>query len=185
MSTLINEMLSLANLDAKRKNEEITSINLSKILNDLLLVFEVVIFEKGLLLEENISKDIFINGEKDQIKKLISILMDNAIKYTNSGGKITVNLNVDKTKTKLIVKNTGEGIAKEHLEKIFERFYRVDASRDRGTGGYGLGLSIAKSIVEDHKGKIYAESIIGESASFIVELPINNEKLKVDSNKLT
>ena len=111
--------------------------------------------------------------------------MDNAIKYTNSGGKITVNLNVDKTKTKLIVKNTGEGIAKEHLEKIFERFYRVDASRDRGTGGYGLGLSIAKSIVEDHKGKIYAESIIGESASFIVELPINNEKLKVDSNKLT
>ncbi|MFR4230679.1 MAG: ATP-binding protein [Clostridium sp.] len=68
----------------------------------------------------------------------------------------------------LVVKNTGEDIRKEHLEKIFERFYRVDDSRDRGTGGYGLGLSIAKTIVDDHKGKIYAESII----NFIVELPL-------------
>ena len=173
MSTLINEMLSLANLDAKRKNEEITSINLSKILNDLLLVFEVVIFEKGLLLEENISKDIFINGEKDQIKKLISILMDNAIKYTNSGGKITVNLNVDKTKTKLIVKNTGEGIAKELLEKIFERFYRVDKARSRDIGGTGLGLAITKHMVKSLGGNITVESILGIGSNFIVTIPVD------------
>ena len=172
MSTLINEMLSLANLDANRKKEERININLSKMLSDTLLVFEVVIFEKGLILEEDIVNDIFINGEKDQIKKLISILMDNAIKYTNDNGKILVYLKAERNKAKLIIKNTGEGIKKEHLEKIFERFYRVDDSRDRGTGGYGLGLSIAKAIVDDHKGKIHAESIINNETSFIVELPL-------------
>lgn len=105
--------------------------------------------------------------------------MDNAIKYTNKKGKIMVSLNIEKNKARLEVKNTGEGIEKEHLEKIFERFYRVDNSRDRGTGGYGLGLSIAKAIVEEHKGKIYAESVVREYTSFIVELPVYFEKQKL------
>lgn len=173
MSTLINEMLSLANLDANKKKEEKVNINLSKMVSDSLLIFEVVIFEKGLILEEDLANNIFIKGEQNQIKKLISILMDNAIKYTNNNGKITVSLINERNKAKLIVRNTGEGIKKEHLEKIFERFYRVDDSRDRGTGGYGLGLSIAKAIVEDHKGKIHAESIINNETSFIIELPLS------------
>ena len=173
MSILINEMLSLANLDANKKKEEKVNINLSKMLSDSLLVFEVVIFEKGLILEEDLADNIFIKGEQNQIKKLISILMDNAIKYTNNNGKITVLLINERNKAKLIIRNTGEGIKREHLEKIFERFYRVDDSRDRGTGGYGLGLSIAKSIVEDHKGKIHAESIINNETAFIIELPLS------------
>ena len=173
MSTLINEMLSLANLDANKKKEEKVNINLSKMVSDSLLIFEVVIFEKGLILEEDLANNIFIKGEQNQIKKLISILMDNAIKYTNNNGKITVSLINERIKSKLIVRNTGECIKKEHLDKIFERFYRVDDSRDRGTGGYGLGLSIAKAIVEDHKGKIHAESIINNETSFIIELPLS------------
>lgn len=179
MSTLINEMLSLANLDANKKKGEVTKFELDRVLSDALLVFEVVIFEKGLILEEYINDNIFISGEKDQIKKLISILMDNAIKYTNKNGKIKVSLTVEKNKARLEVKNTGEGIEREHLEKIFERFYRVDNSRDRETGGYGLGLSIAKAITEEHKGRIYAESIVGEYTSFIVELPVYFEKQKL------
>lgn len=173
MSTLVNEMLSLANLDANRSKQEKININLSNLVTDSLLVFEVVIFEKGLVLEECVVDNIFIKGEQDQIKKLISILMDNAIKYTNKNGKISVSLINEKNKAKLIIKNTGEGIKKEHLEKIFERFYRVDDSRDRETGGYGLGLSIAKAIVDDHKGKIYAESLINNETSFIIELPLS------------
>ena len=77
----------------------------------------------------------------------------------------------DKNKVKLIIKNTGDGIPKDKLDKIFERFYRVDDSRDRETGGYGLGLSIAKSIVKQHKGKIYASSNLYKDSTFIVELP--------------
>lgn len=98
--------------------------------------------------------------------------MDNAIKHSNESGKITVDLFKDKNKIKLMIKNTGEGIESEHLEKVFERFYRIDTSRVRETGGYGLGLSIAKSIANQHKGIIYAESNVGKDATFIVELPI-------------
>ena len=120
-------------------------------------------------MSSNIEDDITIKGDRENIKKVFIILLDNAIKYTNKNGKIDVELNHDKNKIKLKVRNTGEGIKKEDLDKIFERFYRVDTSRARETGGYGLGLSIAKSIVESHNGKIYAESNIGKDTTFIVE----------------
>lgn len=172
MSELVNEMLSLAKLDVEENKLELQSINMSKIVQSMMLGFDAIIYENGIELEENISKDIFINGDTEGIKKLFSILMDNAIKHSNKTGKITVDLFKDKNKVKLMVKNTGEGIEAEHLEKIFERFYRVDTSRVRETGGYGLGLSIAKSITTQHKGKIYANSNVGEDTTFIVELPL-------------
>lgn len=171
MSTLINEMLSLAKLDVNETKLNLTPINISKIIESMLLMFDAVIYENRINLESEITKDIFINGDQESIKKLFSIIMDNAIKHTNKNGKITVSLLSDKNKIKMIIKNTGEGIPAEHLEKIFERFYRVDSSRVRETGGYGLGLSIASSIVNQHKGKIYAQSKENQYTSFFVEFP--------------
>lgn len=169
MSELIDEMLSLAKIDTNMGFDEFVVFNLSKLLNNILLTFEAVIFENKIQLESNIKEDISIKGDKESIKKVFIILLDNAIKYTNKSGKINVELMQDKNKIILKVKNTGEGIKKEDLNKIFERFYRVDTSRARETGGYGLGLSIAKSIVESHNGKIYAESNIGKDTTFIIE----------------
>ncbi len=171
MSILINEMLSLAKLDANENNLTLASINISKLIESMLLMFDAVIYENNIELETSIIKNLYINGDKESIKKLFSIIMDNAIKHTNKNGKIEVSLSSDKNKIRMIIRNTGDGIAEEYLEKIFERFYRADSSRDRNTGGYGLGLSIAKSIVKQHKGKIYAQSKFGESTSFIVEIP--------------
>ena len=171
MSELISEMLSLAKMDAAENKLPLSPINISKIVESMILMFDAVIYENNIELETNISKNLFINGNKESLKKLFSIIMDNAIKHTNKNGNITVSLFSDKNKVKMIIRNTGEGIAPEHLERIFERFYRVDSSRDRETGGYGLGLSIASSIVKQHKGKIYAKSNIGEFTSFIVEIP--------------
>lgn len=171
MSTLINEMLSLAKLDVSENKLNLAPINISKLIESMLLMFDAVIYENEINLESNITKDIFINGHQESIKKLFSIIMDNAIKHTNKNGTITVSLLLDKNKIKMIIKNTGEGIPSEHLEKIFERFYRVDSSRVRETGGYGLGLSIAKSIVNQHKGKIYAQSKETQYTSFFVEFP--------------
>lgn len=171
MSILINEMLSLAKLDANENNLTLASINISKLIESMLLMFDAVIYENNIELETSIIKNLYINGDKESIKKLFSIIMDNAIKHTNKNGKIEVSLSSDKNKIRMIIRNTGDGIAEEYLEKIFERFYRADSSRDRNTGGYGLGLSIAKSIVKQHKGKIYAQSKLGESTSFIVEIP--------------
>ena len=171
MSELISEMLSLAKMDAAENKLPLSPINISTIVESMILMFDAVIYENNIELETNISKNLFINGDKESLKKLFSIIMDNAIKHTNKNGNITVSLFSDKNKVKMIIRNTGEGIAPEHLERIFERFYRVDSSRDRETGGYGLGLSIASSIVKQHKGKIYAKSNIGEFTSFIVEIP--------------
>ena len=172
MSKLIDEMLSLAKLDTGKELEEFIFFDISKLINNVLLTFEAVIFENNIELSSNIDKEINIKGDRESIKKVFIILLDNAIKYTNKSGKIDVELSKDKNKIKLKIKNTGEGIKKEDLDKIFERFYRVDTSRTRDTGGYGLGLSIAKSIVESHNGKIYAESNIGKDTTFTIEFTI-------------
>ncbi len=171
MSNLVNEMLSLAKLDIEENKLILSSIDISKIIENMLISFDAIIFENNISLEENITKNIFINGNEESIRKLFSILMDNAIKYTNLKGKISVDLYLDRAKAILEIKNTGEGIDREHLDKIFERFYRIDNSRARDTGGYGLGLSIAKSIVDQHKGKIYAKSKLNDYTTFIVEVP--------------
>lgn len=171
MSELVNEMLSLAKLDVDENKLIISDFNLSNIIENMLLTFDAIIFENKITLDTNIYKNIIIKGNSDSIKKLFSILMDNAVKYTNKGGLISVDLITDKNKVKLIIKNTGDGIPKDKLDKIFERFYRADDSRNRETGGYGLGLSIAKSIVKQHKGKIYASSNLYKDSTFIVELP--------------
>ncbi|MBP3931245.1 MAG: GHKL domain-containing protein [Peptostreptococcaceae bacterium] len=171
MSELISEMLSLAKMDDAENKLTLVPINMSKIVESMILMFDAVIYENNINLETNISKDLHINGDKESLKKLFSIIMDNAIKYTDKNGSITVSLFSDKHKVKMIIRNTGEGIAPEDLERVFERFYRVDKSRDRETGGYGLGLSIASSIVKEHKGKIYARSKVGSFTSFIVEIP--------------
>lgn len=171
MSKLIDEMLSLAKLDAQKSNIILLPINISKIIESMILMFDAIIYENNLNLESDIKKDVFVHGDKENLKRLFSILMDNAIKHTNKNGTLSIKLFVDRNKVKIIVKNTGQGIAKENLEKIFDRYYRADNSRDRKTGGYGLGLAIAKSIVLKHKGKIYAQSTVNKNTSFIIELP--------------
>ncbi len=171
MSKLIDEMLSLAKLDAQENNIILVPINISKVIESMILMFDAIIYENNINLETTISRDVFVNGDKENLKKLFSILMDNAIKHTNKNGTLSIKLITDKNKVKIIVKNTGKGIAKENLEKIFDRYYRSDDSRLRETGGYGLGLAIAKSIVSKHKGKIYAQSTLNKDTSFIVELP--------------
>lgn len=172
MSALINEMLTLSKLDIDENKLPLSVVDVSSIMENIILMFDAIIYENNIELTTNIQKNSFINADKESIKKLFSILIDNAIKYNNENGKINIDLINEKNKVKITIKNTGYGIPKEDLDKIFERFYRVDSSRDRKTGGYGLGLSIANSIVKQHKGKIYAKSIENQETSFIIELPL-------------
>jgi len=171
MSNLINDMLSLAKIDSPEQTLCYQNFNLSKTLDGVLLSFEAAIFENGMELKTELEKDIHFNGDKESLERLINILMDNAVKNTPKDGVISVNLSCDKTNIKIVVKNNGAGISPLDIDRIFERFYRADPSRARESGGYGLGLAIAKSIVERHHGKIYAQSNLGHDTSFIVELP--------------
>lgn len=172
MTYLIDDMLSLAKLDSENITLEMTTVNINKIIENLLMSFEAVFFENKILLEENFESNLVIKGSNEELRKLFNILIDNAIKHTPQNGKITITLRRVKNKGEITITNTGEGIEKEHLEKIFERFYRADTSRQRKSGGYGLGLAIAASITKQHGGHIYAKSTLKVSTSFIIELPL-------------
>nr|WP_058300994.1 HAMP domain-containing sensor histidine kinase [Gorillibacterium timonense] len=170
MSRLTNDLLYLTELDDSRTAMIFSPFDLSESVESIILTMEAVIFEKHLSLTYDIEPNLMVNGSNEQIKQVILILLDNAIKYTNPNGTVTVSLKKQSHGVLLSVSNTGEGIAPEHLARIFDRFYRTDASRTRKQGGYGLGLAIAKSIVEQHKGRIYAKSVVGESTTFSVQL---------------
>ena len=159
MNLLISKLLDLAKSE---RMEEIVLVNnnLSKAVELSLLTFEGRAFEKDIKLSYEIEDNINILMDEDSIKELVEILLDNAIKHSKKNGNIKVSLKKDSQVT-LLVQNEGEPIPKGEEEKIFERFYRVDKSRNRKDNRYGLGLAIAKNIVLSHKGKIKASSLDG------------------------
>lgn len=175
MAKLTNDLLYLAKIDHNTENNIIKSnFSFSSAAENVILTTEAVIYEKNLNLVENLDEEIYITGDESQIKQLVLILLDNAIKYTNQGGTIEVSLKkLDNKTARFAIKNSGNGIQPEDISKIFDRFYRADKSRDRKSGGYGLGLSIAKSIVVSHKGTIKLKSEPNKFTEFIVEIPIS------------
>ena len=154
MNELITNLLDLAKLE-NGKNKEIYNVeDLSKIAEISVLTFESLMFENKIKFEYNIQKDLKLKCNSVQIKQLIAILLDNAIKHSEENGEINVFLGKQKNDIVLSVSNKGKEIPKEIRDKIFERFYRADESRNRESNRYGLGLAIAKNIVVNHNGKI-------------------------------
>ena len=135
------------------------------------LPFESTVFEAGRTLETDIPEGVFVRGDEAMLQQLAVILLSNALKYSNEGGTIRLMLSQKGRGATITVFNTGAGIAPENLERIFDRFYREDASHNREVAGNGLGLAIARTIAEAHKGRIRAESHFGQDATFIVTLP--------------
>ena len=157
MNRLIADLLDLAKSEEVDDKSQFTEGNLSKTVEKATLTFEGVMFEKGVALKDDIEQDIMLNMNKYRIIQLMSILLDNAVKHSDTGGEIKVSLKKDKDIV-LKVTNKGEGIPKGEEEKIFERFYRADESRNRNENRYGLGLAIAKNICLSHGGEISAKS---------------------------
>ncbi len=155
MNKLIINLLDLAKLESQN-NVEKTNINLSKIFEKTILPFEGIMFEKNIKLSYDIPDNIEFICDEEQIKELIVILIDNAIKH--SKGKVIANLKKDRKNIIMEITNSGDPIPEGDEEKIFERFYKVDKSRNRKDNNYGLGLAIAKSIVTENNGVITAES---------------------------
>lgn len=172
MKQLVDDLLFLAKSDARRMPPPQTPVDLSNIAWSSLLPYESVAFEQGVTLNSSIAPNLFILGDSGRLQQLIVILLDNACKYAGEHGVVTLTLEQLQSKARLTVNNTGALIPTDQLEQIFERFYRLDQSRARKTEGYGLGLSIAKTIVEAHGGKISAVSSAGAGTSFIVTLPL-------------
>lgn len=157
MNKLVKDLLDLAKLENNKEmvlNEE----NISKIVESSVLTFESLFYDRDIKLKYDIKDNLKCKCNQDSIKELISILIDNAIKYSDKKGNVKINLYKDNNDIILEVINKGVAIKEEDKEKIFDRFYKVDSSRNRKSNNYGLGLSIAKKIVELHNGKIEANS---------------------------
>ncbi|MEK3718262.1 sensor histidine kinase [Paenibacillus sp. FSL R7-0333] len=171
MTRLVGDLLYLTEMDDARTRKLHSRFNMSEAVENIILTMEAVLFEKNISFDYDIQPELTVPGNSEQIKQVVMILLDNAVKYTNPKGAVHISLHKQNSDVLLSVSNTGEGIAAEHLARIFDRFYRTDTSRARKQGGYGLGLAIARSIVDQHQGRIYVKSVVGASTTFYVQLP--------------
>lgn len=162
MSGLVNNMLTLTRMETGDNKPVFQKFNLSETVRGAVMPFESIAYEKQVDLSLSVDDSIYVSGNEEQLGRVAAILTDNAVKYTEPGGKITISLHHGKTKTLLEVANTGKEIPQEDRKKIFDRFYRADQSRNRETGSYGLGLSIAKTIVSAHHGSISVDCKDGQ-----------------------
>jgi signal transduction histidine kinase len=166
MTGLIGDLLSLSRMEDKEHELRITSFDLSAAAADAVSDIEHAALEKELTIESLIEPEIMIESDRDQILKILSILMDNAAKYTDSGGNISVSVKKENRRAVCYVRNSGCGIPAEDLQRVFDRFYRSDPARSSENGGYGLGLAIAKAIADRLGAKLLAGSEPGEYTEF-------------------
>lgn len=169
MGMLVGQLLDLARTEDVAPQME--HINLSRLVDGEALPFESVAFEKGLVLNINITSNIGVVGNSTQLKQIVSILLDNAIRHSKGGGEVWLTLTKEHGFAKLSVINKGDEIPEEQRTKIFERFYRVDTARNSEDKHYGLGLAIAKAIATSHKGHIEVGCFNG-FVEFRVQIPV-------------
>ena len=176
MTKMTEDLLVLSRADAKNKDVGAAlkeEVDLSGIVLKAYESFKPLFAENNLSAGgmNNIEQGIYIKANEFSINQLLAILIDNAIKYTKEGG-VLIKLEKDESFAYIRVIDTGIGMPKDMTEKIFERFFRIDKARSKATGGFGLGLSIAKAIAEDHGGEITVESEPDRGSEFIVRLPL-------------
>ncbi len=172
MTKLINDLLSLAKIEDKNFEAQKLPFNISNAVNEVMLSMEAIAREKGIKLCPLIETDIIVKSDSERVKQAVTILFDNAIKYSDENGQIDISLKATKRQVIYSIKNTGKGIAKEDLPRVFDRFYRGDPSRVHEGGGYGLGLSIAKTIMDRLGGTIQVTSVENEYTTFTFMLEL-------------
>lgn len=172
LTGLTNELIDLSRMDEERPQLQRVAFSLSDVTEDVVQSFQGPIKSQGKALQSDIRPLLTCTGDEKAIRQLVSILMDNAVKYSPEGGDICVRLVQEGRFLKLSISNTTVyPIEKEQLSRLFDRFYRMDQSRNSSTGGYGLGMSIAQSIVSVHRGRIRAESPAENALTIVVTLP--------------
>ena len=183
MQGLVEDMLALAKHDTAEVDAQATmgkqqeKLDLADMAQRAVLQFEAVAFERGVEIDvaESSSTSVFIGGVRGDIERVLGILIDNACKYAEAGGRVVVGTKREGKHAVIQVNNTGTPIPSSDLPHIFDRFWRADEARTSGAGGYGLGLSIARSIVEEHGGTLSAQSSAEHGTTFTAKFPIKKD----------
>ena len=184
MSNLVADLLFLAKIDAGEIKLEPEDIEISDMIEEMCMMRESDVFENGRMLEYEMTPDLHYTGDRLRIRQMVNVMLDNAEMYTPEGGTIRVIVNRDKKlRVRILISNTGDPISEADLTKIFDRFYRADPSRARETGGYGLGLCVAKCIAELHGGEITAASRDGINVFTTILGDCTGEQAKSDKKR--
>jgi len=182
LNRLIGDILELSSIESKRVQMDYSPIHLQAFFETISEMMRTVAEKKRISLELDVPEELFMEGDEDKLRQIFMNLLSNAINYTQEGGRVKLTAREklhngqSEDIVQFIVKDSGIGIPKKDLPRIFERFYRVDKARSRGSGGTGLGLSIVKHLVDMHHGRIHVESELGVGSSFIIELPVLQEQ---------
>ena len=171
LSSLTNDLIYLSRMEEDTPRMQMTSLPISEVAEEIIAPFAAVARTSGKQLTVDIQPLLSVKGDQKSIEKLLSILMDNAMKYTPDGGVIRFRLSKVSGKILLSAYNTAENISKGNCDQFFDRFYRADSSRNSEHGGFGLGLAVAKAVTEAHKGKIHAFSEDGASLTIEATFP--------------
>jgi len=173
-SQLLEDLLAVARADLVHQNIENELVHISQVASEICRQFEARARLKSQTLTSSIAAEIWMLGDLSLVRRMMTILLDNAIKYTPESGSILIVLTTDERNIQFVVSDTGIGIPAGALPKIFDRFYRVDEARDQDEGSSGLGLSIAKWVVEAHRSTIRVDSTPGKGSTFTVSIPLPN-----------
>jgi signal transduction histidine kinase len=171
MTRIVSDMLALARADAGQQKLRAQELYLNDVVEECCNAAQALALTRGVQLSFENGEDVSFRGDEELLKRMALNLLDNAIHYTPPGGSVSVRLQTDTSAVRLIITDTGIGIAPESISRIFDRFYRVDSSRARSDGGSGLGLSIVKLAAEAHKGCVELSSQLGAGSTFTVSLP--------------
>lgn len=171
MHHLINDILELSSIESGKITIQLKDIRLSSLVEEVFTNLSTKSLEREIRLVNNVPKDVLISADVVRLEQMLTNLIDNAVKFNRQGGSVTVSHSLKSDKDIISVADTGEGILGEHLQRIFERFYRTDRARSREIGGTGLGLAIVKHLARLHGGEVSVTSAIGEGTIFSIELP--------------
>jgi signal transduction histidine kinase len=173
LGRLVDQLLDLSRLESGDVPLQREQVSLAPLVAQVLSEIEVARPDRGVALERRLAGDLPpVFADRERIHQVLFNLLDNAVRFTPHGGRVTVSAERRNGAVDVHVADTGPGIAAEHLPRLFERFYRVDPARSQKDGGTGIGLAIARSVVEAHGGRIWAESIPGAGSVFTFELPV-------------
>ena len=177
MTRLVDDLLSLSRIEMEEHNPPAERIALADVIASTTGLLEPIARDRSVTLETEVAADLPpIIGEPDQVAQVLRNLVENAIKYGREGGSVRISAAIEGRTIALSVQDDGEGIARRHLHRLTERFYRVDAARSRQAGGTGLGLAIVKHIVNRHRGRLAIESKPGEGSKFTVYWPLSGRR---------